>query len=53
MIEALCKNLYEKPGFYLEDMVVFLWDEFQVMVKSLVSEKFYGKRLVWKNGIEM
>ena len=34
MIEALCDHLYEKPGLYLEEMVVFLWDEFQAMVTT-------------------
>lgn len=34
MIEALCNHLYEKPGLYLEEMVVFLWDEFQAMVTT-------------------
>ena len=32
MIEALCDHLYEKSGLYLEEMVVFLWDEFQAIV---------------------
>jgi hypothetical protein len=34
MIEALCNHLYEKPGLYLEEMVVSLWDEFQAMVTA-------------------
>jgi transposase len=34
MIDALCDHLYEKPGLYLEEMVVFLWDEFQAMVTT-------------------
>lgn len=28
MIEALCNHLHKKPGLYLEETVVFLWDEF-------------------------
>jgi hypothetical protein len=28
MLEALCDHLLEKPGLYLDEMVVFLWDEF-------------------------
>ena len=32
MIEALCDYLCEKPGLYLDEMAVFLWDEFQTMV---------------------
>nr|KMM68378.1 hypothetical protein CPAG_04707 [Coccidioides posadasii RMSCC 3488] len=30
MLEALCDHLLEKPGLYLDEMVVFLWDEFHV-----------------------
>jgi hypothetical protein len=29
MIKALCDHLSEKPGLYLDEMAVFLWDEFQ------------------------
>jgi transposase len=32
MIEVLCDHLLEKPDLYLEEMVVFLWDEFDVLV---------------------
>ena len=28
MLEALCDHLLEKPKLYLEEMAVFLWDEF-------------------------
>jgi transposase len=44
MIEALCDHLLEKPGLYLEEMVIFLWDEFQTLVttssirRALVSQ---------------
>lgn len=31
MLEALCDHLVEKPGLYIEEMVVFLWDEFSVL----------------------
>lgn len=38
MREALCEHLLEKPGLYLDEMVVFLWDEFEVLVtKSSIS----------------
>jgi transposase len=30
MLEALCDRLLEKPGLYLDEMAVFLWDEFHV-----------------------
>lgn len=34
MLEALCGHLLEKPGLYLEEMAVFLWDEFEVHVST-------------------
>lgn len=34
MIEALCDHLFEKPGLYLDEMAIFLWDEFQTMVTT-------------------
>lgn len=34
MIEALCDYLLEKPGLYLDEMVVFLWDEFYTLVTT-------------------
>jgi transposase len=32
MIKALCDHLLEKPHLYLDEMAVFLWDEFQAEV---------------------
>ncbi|KMU76452.1 hypothetical protein CISG_01185 [Coccidioides immitis RMSCC 3703] len=32
MLEALCDHLTEKPGLYLEEMAVFLYDEFDVSI---------------------
>jgi hypothetical protein len=32
MLGALCEHLLEKPELYLEEMAVFLWDEFEVLV---------------------
>ncbi|KFY17796.1 hypothetical protein V492_00383 [Pseudogymnoascus sp. VKM F-4246] len=32
MLETLCDHLLEKPELYLEEMAVFLWDEFDVLV---------------------
>ncbi|KDB25301.1 hypothetical protein H109_02864 [Trichophyton interdigitale MR816] len=32
MVEALCDYLLQKPGLYLDEMAVFLWDEFNVHV---------------------
>jgi transposase len=34
MLDALCEHLLEKPGLYQEEMVVFLWDEFDVLVST-------------------
>ena len=30
MLEALCDHLLKKPDLYLDEMLVFLWDEFHV-----------------------
>ena len=34
MLEALCDHLTEKPGLYLEEMAVFLYDEFDISASS-------------------
>lgn len=34
MLEALCDRLLEKPGLYLDEMAIFLWDEFQMLVTT-------------------
>jgi hypothetical protein len=34
MIEALYDHLSEKPGLYLNEMAVFLWDEFHTMITT-------------------
>jgi hypothetical protein len=34
MIEALCDRLLEKPGLYVDEMAIFLWDEFHVQVTN-------------------
>jgi transposase len=34
MLEALCEHLLEKPELYLEEMALFLWDEFEVLVST-------------------
>lgn len=31
-IDALCNHLSEKPRLYLDEMAVFLWDEFRTMI---------------------
>jgi len=35
MLQALKEHLLEKPGLYLDEMVLFLWDEFQVVVTAM------------------
>ena len=32
MLAALCDRLLEKPGLYIDEMVIFIWDEFQVLI---------------------
>jgi transposase len=34
MIKVLCDHLLEKPHLYLDEMAIFLWDEFQVQVTT-------------------
>jgi hypothetical protein len=34
MLEALCERLLEKPDLYQDEMVVFLWDEFRILVTT-------------------
>jgi hypothetical protein len=34
MIEALCDRLLEKPGLYVDEMAIFLWDEFRVQITN-------------------
>ncbi|KAK8872328.1 hypothetical protein PGQ11_002842 [Apiospora arundinis] len=34
MLNALCDRLIEKPCMYQDEMVVFLWDEFEILVTT-------------------
>ncbi len=34
MLDALCEHLLEKPELYQDEMTVFLWDEFEVLVTT-------------------
>lgn len=34
MLDALCDHLAEKPTLYVEEMAVFLWDEFNILPSS-------------------
>jgi hypothetical protein len=35
MLEALCDHPVEKSALYLDEMDVFLWDEFETLVTTL------------------
>jgi transposase len=44
ILEALCDHLFEKPGLYLDEMAIFLWDEFNIYVtKSSISRALVYK----------
>lgn len=34
MLEALCDHLLEKPGLYLNEIAIFLWDEFLMLTTA-------------------
>ena len=34
MLDALCEHLLEKPGLYLDEMVIFIWDEFRTLATT-------------------
>jgi len=34
MLDALCTHLWDIPGLYLEEMVLFLWNIFRVLVTT-------------------
>lgn len=36
MLDSLCDHLLEKPSLYIDEMVVLLWDEFQMLVTPQV-----------------
>lgn len=44
MLDALCDRLLERPGLYLDEVAIFLWDEFLILAttssirKALVSK---------------
>jgi hypothetical protein len=35
MLEALKDHLLRKPSLYLDEMVIFLWDEFETMITTI------------------
>ncbi|KAJ5354427.1 hypothetical protein N7541_005471 [Penicillium brevicompactum] len=34
MLDTLCDHLAEKPGLYIDEMAIFLWDEFNILPSS-------------------
>lgn len=50
MTEALCHHLLEKSELYLDEMSVFLWDEFQTLitVSSIRSNNFRIKEVLFE-----
>ncbi|KAJ5675344.1 hypothetical protein N7462_008241 [Penicillium macrosclerotiorum] len=62
MLEALCERLLKKPDLYQDEMVVFLWDEFRILVtihsisRALVSvgwSKKAARRIARGRNIEL
>lgn len=49
MLEALCDHLLERPGLYLDEMALFLWDDFGTYItassirRALISINFLKK----------
>lgn len=39
MLEALRDHLLEKPGLYLDEMVIFLWDEFRMLATTSIIRR--------------
>lgn len=37
MLKALCDHLLEKPNLYLDEVAIFLWNEFQVRITTCYS----------------
>ena len=44
MLKALCEHLFEKSDLYLNEMMIFLWDEFKVLAtKSSISRALFSE----------
>ena len=39
MLDALCEHLLEKPDLYQDEMAIFLWDEFEVLMTTFSIRK--------------
>ena len=49
MLDALCDYLTAKPGLYVEEMAIFLWDEFNMLpspssIKRALSQEGWTKK---------
>ena len=42
MLDALCDHLTEKPGLYVEEMVVFLQDEFDILTSTTSIKRAFS-----------
>ncbi|KAJ5366062.1 hypothetical protein N7541_001822 [Penicillium brevicompactum] len=48
MLDTLCDHLAEKPGLYIDEMAIFLWDEFNILPSSSSNTQlrdFYQHKL--------
>jgi len=52
MLQALKQHLLEKPGLYLDEMVLFLWDEFQAVVTAMSISRAL-KSISWSKSCEI
>lgn len=43
MLEALLSQLLDRPELYLDEMVVFLWDEFEILVSTYSIQRALAK----------
>ena len=50
MLDTLCEHLLEKPGLYLDEMELFLWDEFEVSVSTFSIQRAL-KSIEWTKKI--
>jgi hypothetical protein len=48
MLDALCDHFAEKPGLYVKETTIFLWDEFNTLPSS-TSIKRDLSRAGWTN----
>lgn len=49
MFEALCDHLTEKPGLYIKEMAVFLWDEFNILPSASSIQRALARKVGRRN----